>query len=95
MIVPNCSCTPMQLLQTELGNRAYLGELDTDSSNVVDLVEQLYNVRNLFTTYKIAISLSLLSFSFPLPSLSITLSLFLSVSSSLLPSLSLSAGDIN
>ena len=33
-----------QLLQAELGNRAFLGELDTDSSNVVDLVEDLYNV---------------------------------------------------
>ncbi|CAI8001615.1 Integrin beta-1, partial [Geodia barretti] len=31
------------LLQAELGNRAFLGELDTDSSNVVDLVEDLYN----------------------------------------------------
>ena len=36
----------MQLLQNELGNRAYLGELDSDSSNVVDLVERLYNVRH-------------------------------------------------
>ena len=35
----------LQLLTTELGNRAYLTELTTDSSNVVDLVEQLYNVR--------------------------------------------------
>ena len=35
----------LQLLQTELGNRAYLGELTVDSSNVVDLVETLYNVR--------------------------------------------------
>jgi hypothetical protein len=31
------------LLQVELGNRAFLGALDTDSSNVVDLVEDLYN----------------------------------------------------
>ena len=35
----------MQLLVDELGDRAYLGTLAADSSNVVDLVADLYNVR--------------------------------------------------
>ena len=34
----------LQVLQNELGNRAFLGELDRDSRNVVDLVERLYDV---------------------------------------------------
>ena len=41
----------MQLLKEEIGDRAYTGTLASDSSNVVELVEQLYRVRSVLIHY--------------------------------------------
>ena len=39
------SLLAVQFLRAELGNRAYLGTLASNSINVVNLVEDLYRVR--------------------------------------------------